>query len=122
MTRPTTIDLLPVKVLIKFKQGADVTLRFRWLSAGVAVDLSGYTGRAHFTETLDDDPLFVLTTENAGVAMDSSGNITLSIPNATTSPLEIYEGVVDFEVESPAHKVKCLIDGIWEMGREVKHG
>jgi hypothetical protein len=123
MTRSTTINLLPVKALIKLKQGADVTLRLRWTSGGVAVDLSGYTGRAYFSETPDDtNPLFTLSTETTGMTLDSSGNITLTIPSATTSALEIYAGVFDLELENPAHKIKCLIDGTWVISREVKHG
>lgn len=57
-------------------------------SAGVAVDLTGKTARMHIRRDRDDAAhLYELTTENGGITLASTGEITLSIAAGATYPV-----------------------------------
>lgn len=123
MSRVPTVNLLPTKALLQFKQGTDSTFKLTWHPGGQAIDLTGYQAVARFSETLDDAaPLFTLSTDTGEITVDTVGNIRMTLPATVTAACTVLAGVFDVEVISPENVIRCLVDGTWEMSKEVPHG
>lgn len=79
-------------------------------SDGVAVDLTGKTARMQIRRDRDDDAvLFDLTTENGGITLASTGEITLSIDFDATYP--VLSPPIDRDGETWVHDLLLVTPG-----------
>lgn len=79
-------------------------------SAGVAVDLTGKTARMQIRRDRDDAAvLFDLTTENGGITLASTGEITLSLPATETYP--VLSPPIDRDGETWWHDLLLVTPG-----------
>jgi len=99
------------KVNIKIKKGSTYIHTFTYVnSAGVAIDLTGYTARMQIRETIENVATVYSGVSGGDITMGGvAGTVTLSIPAATTAAWVFASGVYDIEIESPAGIVIGLV-------------
>lgn len=102
------------------KQGATFQKHITWYDAsGAVVDITGYTARMHLRRKItDQNPAFILTTENGGIALGGIlGTVDLTISAEDTATLSgTY--VYDLELASGDY-VKRLLQGTITVDPEV---
>ena len=98
---------------LTIEQGATLAQVFTWKdSAGVVINLTGYTARCHVRRRLEDtDKIMDLTTENGGITLGGVlGTITLNASATVTAQLS-GNGVYDLEMISSGGQVTRLLQG-----------
>lgn len=104
------------------EQGADLSRKITWSdSAGVPVNLTGYTARMQVRASVGASAVLMeLTTENGGIVLGgSAGTIELVRTAAQTAAFTWRRGIYDLELLSPAGKVTRLLKGEVEVDPEV---
>lgn len=104
----------------EIEQGTDYDKPLVWKdSAGVPVNLAGYSARMQLRPSVSSDTVLLdLTTENGGITLGGAlGTITLHFTEANTSPLT-KGGVYDLEVIIGG-KVKRLVAGSITVSKQV---
>lgn len=107
------------------EQGATYERSFTWKnSAGVPIDLTGYTIRLMAKNTVDETtPLITLSTVSppGGITVTdpATGTWTISLSPATTAAYKFDKIVYDLEVQSLGGVVKRLLEGIITLSKEV---
>ena len=91
-----------------------------YLQYHTPVDLVGYTARLKVRNRIGGTQLLDLTTENAGIAIDTGlKTITLSITATATAALTFSKGVYDLEMVSPIGVVTAIAFGPVSVTKEV---
>lgn len=89
-------------------------------SAGVAVDLTGYTGRCQFRESVDATAtLYNSLTLGDVTIVGATGAVTLEIPAATTTAWTFRSAVYDIEIVAADGKVTRLAKGRVRVDPEI---
>lgn len=90
------------------------------LQHNTPVSLVGYTARMAIKDKVGGTVLLTLTTENSGIALDSTKHtITLTISAAATAALTWKSGKYDLELISPTGVVTALLSGAVTVTKEV---
>lgn len=90
------------------------------LQFNTPVSLVGYTARMAIKDKVGGTVLLTLTTENSGIALDSTKHtITLTISAAATAALMWKSGKYDLELISPTGIVTALLSGAVIVTKEV---
>lgn len=99
------------KVAVKIKKGTTYEHVFTYVnSAGVAVNVTGYTARMQIRETVDAVAYIYQALSGGDITVGGAdGKITLSIPATTTAAWTFASGVYDVEIISPTGKVIGLV-------------
>lgn len=102
-------------------QGATYRKRFRWLAAGVPVDLTGCTARMQVREEVESTTaLLTLTTADGGIVLGGDqGTIDLEISDENTAAIAWEGGVWDLEIAHPGGDVTRLLMGSVSVSKEV---
>ena len=103
-------------------QGTTLRKKFTWLDAnGVAMDLTGYTGRCQLRTSIQDTVAAIdMTTLNGGVLIDGlQGTITLYATDVQTAALDKDTYVYDLEIIDPSTDVSRLVYGTITVVKEV---
>jgi len=110
----------PAKVNMTIIQGSTLSRVFAWVAGGVAVDLTGYTGRMQIRETVDSTTVLLdLNTSNGGMALGGvAGTITLASTATVTAALSFDTAVYDIELVIGA-AVTRVIEGKVKLSPEV---
>ncbi len=75
-------------------------------------DLTGYTALMEIRDQPgDEDPIFVLSTDDDTITLDSEGVITLNIEANDTATLTWKRGVYDLLITSPSGKTDPVLWG-----------
>lgn len=114
--------MIPGRYTLTIFQGASLSLPLVWKdSAGVVVNITGYTARLHVRQSIEDvATLLTLTTENGGIVVDGpAGKITLTMTAAATAALTFTSGVYDLELIAAGGVVSRLLMGKVKVDREV---
>lgn len=114
---------MPAGTYDKFiiEQGSTFSHTLTWKdSAGVAIDLTGYTARMTIREdTVDETEIISLTTENSRITLGGvAGTIALTITAADTDALEFTDALYDLELVSGS-TVTRLIQGRVRFSKAV---
>lgn len=99
-----------------------LNLQFSWTRSGVPVNLTGYSCRCFFRETVDSaSPIIQLTSaSNTIVLGGAAGTITLVGTVQQTAVLAPFKKVVyDLEVTDPSLEVFTLLKGTNQIIRSV---
>ncbi|MGR3179912.1 MAG: hypothetical protein ACUZ8E_17870 [Candidatus Anammoxibacter sp.] len=81
-------------------------------SAGLAIDITGYTARMDIKKEFEDDSILLLTTENSRITLGGvAGTIDLTITNADTTTLPTGNFKYDLELISGSSVVTRLLEG-----------
>lgn len=107
---------------ILIEQGATFQLNLVYKdSAGVPIDVSGYTARMQVRRTYDaPTALLNLTTENGAITLGGvAGTLVVEAAEALTTGLPAKPAVYDLELISPAGVVVRLIRGAATISPEV---
>lgn len=110
------------KYKLKLEQGATLRKPFTWKAAGVAVDLTGYTGRMQIRPAVESDEVIAeLTTENGGILIDSpeTGTFILYASDVTTAAMDFDQAVYDIELIDQIGDVTRIVSGVATLSREV---
>lgn len=112
--------MIPGKYNMICPQGATFSKRLTWTISDEPVDLTGYTARmqAKVDYKRSCDPIFTLTTENGGIALDDEGNIDLLIDSDVTEDFVAKEYVYDLELDSGS-EVYRIVEGKFIVTPEV---
>lgn len=90
------------------------------LQHNTPVSLVGYTARMAIKDKVGGTTLLTLTTENSGIALDSTKHtITLTVSATDTAALTWKSGKYDLELVSPTGVVTALISGAVIVTKEV---
>lgn len=112
-------SMIPGKYNMICPQGATFSKRITWKVEDVPVNLTTYTARMQARTTYNSATKVVdLTTENGGIALDSQGNIDISIAATATAALTAKEYVYDLELINGT-EVSRLIEGKFIVTPEV---
>lgn len=107
---------------LTIEQGATLSKSFTYqTSAGVAINLTGYTARMHIRETYSSvTTIATLTTENGGITITgATGTVAITMSATATSALATgLIGVYDLELISGTTVVR-LIEGQVTVTPEV---
>jgi len=115
----------PGQYTLNIYKGATLDLTFTWKdSAGVLVNLTGYTARLQVRESVDAAAfLLELTTtlvSGSGIVLGgAAGTIQLVAPATSTDDYTWDEGVYDLELVSGAGVVTRLLQGPAKAWHEV---
>lgn len=122
MTTAAKYDLL-------VEQGATYERKFVWTTLNptnsrlppTPVNLTGYTGRLQIRANVKSETvLHEATTENGGISIDAAkGEVTLTIPAASSAAWSWDKGVYDLELVSSSGAVKRFIEGSVQVSPEV---
>lgn len=110
------------KVNIRVPQGTTYRHEFSYVDeAGAAVDLTNYTARCQFRETLESTtPFFDATTANGKIEITPlTGLIVLEVPHEDSSAFTILKGFYDIEIIAPNSDVIRVVQGRVTVDREV---
>jgi hypothetical protein len=112
--------MIPGKYNMICPQGATFTKRLTWSISDVPVDLTGYTARMQAKVNYNKacDPIFTITTENGGIALDDEGNIDLLIDASDTENFVPKEYFYDLELDSGS-QVYRIVEGKFIVTPEV---
>lgn len=105
-------------------QGADFYCEIQWISGTEPTDLTGYTAKLQFRETVNSPlTLLNLTTENGGLSIltdpEKKGVIAISIDNTETSSFRFKTAVYDLKLTNPDGEVTRLLEGTVVLSKEV---
>lgn len=105
---------------ITIEQGATFTLSATWKdSAGVPVNLTGYSARMQVRSTYENEDVLVSLTSPTNITLGGAlGTILATISATDTQKLSIQEGVYDLELELSG-VVTRLLQGRATISREV---
>ena len=114
------------KYNFQIEQGANFSKTFTWKnSAGVAIDIGGYTirmmGRNDYPDVAPTITLSTVATPG-GIAIvgdGSAGQFTLTMTAAQTAALNFSELKYDLEMVSGAGVVTRLLEGEITLSREI---
>ena len=97
-------------------QGADFALALTLTKAGSAINLAGYTARAHIRATKESSNYvpFVMTFPDR-----AAGQVTMTLPSATSSSMAAGQYLYALEIESNAGVVTRIIEGNLTLTREI---
>lgn len=104
------------------EQGVTLSKSFIWKdSAGVAVNLTGYTARMQIRREVNATTTYLSATNTNGklVIDAANGKITLSLTDEETSAFTWPTGVYDLEVEASDGTVTRLVQGTITISQEV---
>lgn len=101
-------------------QGATFRKTIYYKPGGVAADLTGFTARCQFRETIDAaTEILELTTENGGITLTAlEGKIELLITATATAALTFTTAVYDLELIDGTEVIR-LIEGRVTLSKEV---
>lgn len=90
-------------------------------SAGVVVDLTGYSARMQLrTKITDANIIISLTDLNSGITFDApNGIINLFISDTNTAAFTFKTAVYDLEIIAPGGDVTRLLSGTITLSKEV---
>ncbi len=107
---------------ITVEQGATCRTVLTLSDSDGTIDLTGYTARLQIRESIDSPtPLYSLTTDpGGGITINGpDGQITITIPAATSTAWDWRYGVYNLELVNGAGDVDRLLKGEVEVDREV---
>ena len=109
------------KVTLEIAQGATFQFDFYFTDKdGAIVDLTGYTGRCQFRESIEAaDVLYDSTTSGDITITGAAGKVTLLIPVAVTTAWTWRSAVYDLELVASDGKVTRLVKGRVKVDPEV---
>lgn len=110
------------KIDLTIDKGATYRKTFFWKdSAGVPIDLTGYTARMQIRENYSSNTLIAeLTTENGGITITPlEGKIELFLSDTDTTALTQSKGVYDIELLAPGGDVIKFLRGYVSILQEV---
>ena len=83
-------------------KGADWSQPFIWQADGVAIDLTGYTGRLQIIDPADDSVIADLTTANGKLTLtEVEGKVTAALSYAETRAITQTDAIYDLLLKSP---------------------
>lgn len=104
-------------------QGANFDYTLTWKSAGVAVNLTGYTARMQVRESYDAGSAIMSLTSGTGIALGgTAGTITITAAATATAALDgtpNKQHIYDLELVSGAGVVTRLVEGNFTIHPEV---
>jgi hypothetical protein len=102
-------------------QGETISRKITWQPGGTPQDITGYSARMHVRRTKEDvDTVIELTDANGRLVLGgSAGTITVTLSDTESSAIEALDYVYDLELISPGGVVKRLLEGPFEVTREV---
>lgn len=88
---------------------------------GTAKNLSGYSGRMQIRPTYNSSTLYVDATTSNGMItiLGSQGQVTVTIPGATTDSYSWNSGVYDLEVDNSGGDIIRLVSGSVSLSKQV---
>ena len=104
------------------EQGTTLSKVFVWKdSAGVPINLTGYTARIQSRPTARSATVYLdATTANGKIVIDAeNGKVTLGLTSNETSALDWISGVYDLELEDSSGTVTRLSQGSITISQEV---
>jgi hypothetical protein len=107
---------------LRVYQGATLDRTFTWKdSAGVAINLTGFTAAAQIRTKIDGALLLDMTTANSRIVLGgAAGTIQLLVVSDDTRALKpVKNGVWDLELTDAAGKVTRLLEGDAFISPEV---
>lgn len=109
------------KYKLKIEQGATLRKPFTWKSAGLPVDITGWTARMQARETIDSqNVIFELTTENGGIIIGPEvGQFWFYMPDTDSAALSFESAVYDLNITDHAGDVIRLLHGDVELSLGV---
>lgn len=109
----------------ELEQGATLIKPIVWKdSAGVAVNLNGYTARMQVRQSASSDVVLLeLSTSNGGISLVAgTGTINLIFSAAVTAAIDWSRGKYDLELTSLDGTVTRLIEGQIDISKEITRG
>nr|WP_314859328.1 hypothetical protein [uncultured Undibacterium sp.] len=106
----------------RLEQGVYRAQIFRWTdSTGAAVNLTGYTARMQLRKSVSNsEVLLELTTVNGGISITpDTGTVTVIFKDTDTVGAAWVSGVYDLELVDSTGKPTRLIEGAFELSKEV---
>jgi len=98
-------------------QGTDFTYNIFLIdSAGVSVDITGFTGNCQLRTSYSSNVFFTM---NVAVSSVNTGMITLSMNSATTSTLTSPKYLYDVKLTSNDNVVSRLMEGVISVNKDV---
>jgi len=98
-------------------QGTSFTYNVHLIdSAGVSVDLTGFTGNCQLRTSYTSNVYFTMNVEVSSV---NTGLITLSMNSATTSLLTAQKYLYDVKLTSNNNVVSRLMEGVISVNKDV---
>lgn len=121
MSTETTVVLEGENRHLEIKQGATYKHVFHYQDEeGVTINLNGYTGRMQMRKTVSDTTVLYEATTSDDIAIDgAAGNVTLTIPAATSTAWTFRRAVYDLEIVSGGGEVVRLVKGRVKVDPEV---
>jgi hypothetical protein len=104
------------------EQGATFNQSFQWTdSAGVAINLTGYTGRMQIRQSITAATTIAdLTTANGGIVITpATGTVQAVISAASTAAMSFSSAVYDLELVAGDGTVTRLVQGSVTLSKEV---
>jgi len=102
---------------LNIDQGADFTYNVYLIdSAGVSIDLSGFTGNCQLRTSYASNVYFTM---NVHVSSVNTGMITMSMNSATTSLLTAPRYLYDVKLTSNNNVVSRLMEGYITVNKDV---
>ena len=97
-------------------QGSDYATTLTLKKSGSAIDLTDFTARAHIRATKESTNYVPFTMTFPDRA---AGQVTMTLPSATSSSMAAGSYVYSLEIESAAGAVTRLIEGSLTLTREI---
>lgn len=117
------VEAGPGLLNIRARQGTKLALVFTYRDdAGELVNLTGYTVRAQFRQTLTADPFLDLDNDqNGGLEVTGPGVVVLTVSATDMAQVTDTYGVWDLELVPPSGEddAFALLAGKWAMEKEV---
>jgi len=106
---------MAIKANLTIDQGSDFSVTFNLTDEnGVALDLTGYTGRAQMRKSPTSS-----TKKDFTVSVEVSGSITLSMTSEYTSGITATRYMYDAEIISSGNSVTRVVEGIATVTPEI---
>lgn len=102
-------------------QGETFILNFTVDTDGNAWDFTGYTARMKVRSFYADTTVLLSLTTGAGITLNSSGQVSVTVSAGTMSGLPAGKHVYDFEVESSGGIVTRILEGKFTVREEVTY-
>ena len=97
-------------------QGSDYSTTLTLTKDGSAINLTNYTGRSHIRATRESSNYVAF---NMTFPDRVAGQVTMTLPSATSSSMAAGSYVYSLEIESAAGAVTRLIEGSLTLTREI---
>jgi len=109
------------KVPLKIPQGTTYVHEFNYVdTAGVAIDLTGYSARLQMRDEVESVAFFYEALSGADLVIDPLlGRITMTISSTDTEAFTILKGVYDLEIIAPSTAVTRIVKGSVTVDPEV---